>query len=325
MRRFGEHALTRTVRLAASGFAMALAVAVAGCSSGTDDTPAGSSSAPGTVTSGSVVSSEASAPGGPATVTRDDALAARVPEPIRGRGTLIVGTAVPFAPGEFGEDGRIVGFDIDVIDAAATILGLRTDIRTTDFAAVLPGVHDGTFDVGARLIFDTKPREEQVDMVTYFSGGIQWMQRAGSDVDPENSCGLKVAVETGTVQADSELPAKSSACETTGDKPIDVVGFETLDQAVSALRDGQVDAVSADSPVTAYAVSRSSGALSVAGTPFDTEPYAFPVPKGSALAQPLRDAVQKLVDSGRLSAIAHRWGLQGGLIATSTINGATES
>ncbi|WP_244882797.1 transporter substrate-binding domain-containing protein [Gordonia desulfuricans] len=316
--------MTRTARLSAAGLAVLLAVAVAGCSSGGDDTSAGSSVTSGTVTSASGTSTSASG-GESTTATRDDALAARVPEPIRSRGALIVGTAVPFAPGEFEKNGTVVGFDVDVIGEAATILGLRTDIRTTGFPSILPGVHDGTFDVGARLIFDTRPREEQVDMVTYFSGGTQWMQRAGSDVDPENSCGLRVAAETGTVQADTELPAKSSACETIGDQPIDVVGFDTLDQAVTALRDGAVDAISADSPVVAYAVARSSGALSVAGTPFDTEPYAFLVAKGSALAQPLRDAVQELLDSGRLSAIAHRWGLQDGLIATSTINGATES
>lgn len=281
------------------------------------DTPGPGSSADSSGSSGPVASSE---PG------RDEVLSAQVPEAIRARGTLLVATAVPYRPSVFvGPDGKLTGFDVEVMNAVGRVLGLTPEYVATEFADIIPAVAAGTQDVGMRAIFDTKDRENEVDMVTYFSGGTQWVQRAGDDVNPNNACGQTVGAEDGTVQAVSELPAKSQSCTVVGDPAITVTGFDTLDAALAALTAGEVQAVSADSPAASYAATQSHGALALAGLPFDTEPYAFPVGKGSPLAEPLRAAVQKLIDTGSMRAIAQRWGLESGLIDTSHINGATSS
>lgn len=237
---------------------------------------------------------------------------------------LIVATNTPYPPNEFiGPGGQLVGFDVDVVNALARNLGVRVDYRQVPFAGLLAGVADGRFDMVMRSLFDTKSREQQVDMVTYYSAGTMWAQRTGDRVDPDNACGKKVAAEAGTVQATTELPAKSQACQIAGKPPITVVSIDSEIDAETALRDGNVDAVSADSPVILYSVKRSAGRLSTAGNVFDTEPYGFPVAKGSPLGPVLREAVQRLIDSGEVAKIAQRWGTQDGLITTSTVNGAT--
>jgi hypothetical protein len=55
---------------------------------------------------------------------------------------------------------------------------------------------------------------------------------------------------------------------------------------------GQLDSMSADSPVTGFAITLSGGALEAAGEVFDTAPYRWPVAKGSALAESLRQVVR---------------------------------
>jgi hypothetical protein len=54
---------------------------------------------------------------------------------------------------------------------------------------------------------------------------------------------------------------------------------------------GQLDTMSADSPVTGFAIKLSGGALE-AGEVFDTAPYGWRVAKGSALAESLRQVVR---------------------------------
>ncbi len=108
-------------------------------------------------------------------------IANTVPEAIKESGKLVVGVNIPYAPNEFKDpSGKIVGFDVDLMNAIAGTLGLTTDYRESDFAKIIPSIQGGTYNVGMSSFTDTKEREESVDFVTYFSAGIQWAQRPGS-------------------------------------------------------------------------------------------------------------------------------------------------
>ena len=234
-------------------------------------------------------------PGGPATDTaaaaaaKVDEIANAVPEEIKSTGKLVVGVNIPYAPNEFKDpSGKIVGFDVDLMNAIAATLGLTPEYREADFAKIIPSIQGGTFNVGMSSFTDTKEREETVDFVTYFSAGTLWAQRPGTPVDPNNACGKKVAVQATTTQETEELPAKSKACTDAGKPPIEIVPFDGQDAATNAVVLGQADAMSADSPVTSYAIKQSNGKLEAAGEIFASAPYGWPVAKGSPLAQSLR-------------------------------------
>jgi len=254
-----------------------------------------------------------------------DAIAAQLPPEIAAAGRLRVGTNPPYAPNEFkDEDGTIVGFDVDLLTAAAAVLGLTLDVKETDFDKIIPAVQAGTLDVGMSSFTDTLEREKSVDFVTYFSSGVQWAQRAGDGVDPDNACGLRVGVQTTTIEDIDEVPAKSAACEAAGRPPIRKVKYDSQDDAANALILGRVDALSADSPVTAYAIKRSDGRLVPAGGVYDASPYGWVIAKGSPLGPVLQQALQYLIDGGQYRAIAEAWGVEAGIIETSVVNGATQ-
>lgn len=252
-------------------------------------------------------------------------IAALVPADIRSRGTLRIGTNPPYKPNEFKNgDGEIVGFDIDLMKAVAQVLGLKPQFQDSSFDRIIPAIQAGKFDMGVSSFTDTKEREETVDFVTYFNAGVQWAQRAGDDIDPDDACGLKVAVQKQTVEDTEEVPAKSDACVARGKEPIIKLQFESQAEAVSALLLGRVDAFSADSPVTAYAVDKTGGQLELVGPIYDAAPYGLPIAKGSALGPALQAAVQYLIDEGYYAQIAEHWGVQDGMIEVSQINGAKE-
>lgn len=259
----------------------------------------------------------------PVDVAKVDAIAALVPQQIRDSGQLVVGVNVPYSPNEFKDkDGNIIGYDVNLMNAVAKVLGLNPVYKEADFDKIIPAIQQGTYNVGMSSFTDSKEREQQVDFVTYYSAGVQWAQRKGSGIDPNNACGKKVAVQATTVEDTDEVPAKSKACTDAGKPAIEKVKFDSQDEATNALVVGKVDAMSADSPVTAYAIKKSDGALENAGGVFDSAPYGYPVQKGSSLAPALQKAVQYLIDNGQYKAIAEHWGVQAGVIPNSVINGA---
>jgi polar amino acid transport system substrate-binding protein len=287
----------------AAVFAATGALALSGCASGTQ-------------------SSEETTAAAPAGAKVDD-IANTVPEDIASSGKLIVGVNIPYAPNEFKDpSGKIVGFDVDLMNAIAATLGLTAEYRESDFAKIIPSIQGGTYNVGMSSFTDTKEREESVDFVTYFNAGILWAQRPGSPIDPNNACGKKVAVQATTVEETEELPAKSRACVDAGQPPIEIIPFDGQDAAANAVVLGQADAMSADSPVTSYAIKQSNGKLEAAGEIFDSAPYGWPVAKGSPLAESLRLALEHLIEDGTYEEIATNWGVEAGMIDKPVVNGA---
>jgi ABC-type amino acid transport substrate-binding protein/predicted Ser/Thr protein kinase len=250
-------------------------------------------------------------------------IAATVPADIKATGRLVIGVNVPYAPNEFkNSDGQIVGFDVDLMNAMARTLGLVPDYRETAFETVIPSVQGGDFNVGMSSLTDTVERQATVDFVTYFRAGTLWAQRPGSSVDPDAACGLKVGAMYASIQETNEIPAKSDKCVAAGLSPIDKVVFTRQDDVTAALVAGKVDAMSADSPVTGFAIKLSAGALAPAGEVFDSAPYGWPVAKGSALAESLRRALDHLMQTGEYRTIATMWGVEKGMIDKPAINGA---
>lgn len=276
----------------------------------------------GTRTAGVAESTASPGDPGPGAVP---AIAAGVPADIRDSGRLVIGVNVPYAPNEFRDAyGELVGFDVDLMNAVARVLGLTPDYRETAFETIMGSVQSGAFDLGMSSVTDTAAREASVDFVTYFEAGTLWAQRAGGSVDPDEACGLRVGVAFGTIQETDEIPGKSQSCVAAGRPPIEKVVYTSQDDVADALRSGSVDAMSADSPVTGFAIKLSGGGLESAGEVFDSAPYGWPVAKGSALAESLRQATEHVMRTGEYRTIATMWGVEKGMIGAPAINGAVK-
>lgn len=256
------------------------------------------------------------------TVAKQSAAASLVPAKIKTAGKLVVGVNVPYSPNEYLQGGKVVGFDVDLMDAVAKVLGLTTEYRQSDFDKIIPAIQAGTYDIGMSSFTDTKKREQTVDFVTYFSAGILWASAAGKTVDPSNACGLTVAVQANTTEQQDELPALSKACTTAGKKAIKVLSYQSQDDATNAVVLGKAAAMSADSPVTAYAIKQSAGKLQQAGQITEAAPYGWPIAKGSSLVQAMQKALQSLIDDGTYDQICKKWGVDSGEIKSAQINGA---
>jgi polar amino acid transport system substrate-binding protein len=255
-------------------------------------------------------------------VAADDSLADLVPQEIRDKGTLVIGTDASYAPNEFlDEDGStIIGMDVDLFDAVAGKLGLETEWQNADFNTIIVGVNGGKYDIGVSSFTVNEERKAEVNMVSYFNAGTQWAAAQGNPdgIDPDNACGLTVAVQSGTVQEEVDLPARQEAC---GDNPMDILPFEGQDEATSALATGRAQAMLADSPVVAYAVEQSGGAIEAVGEIYDAAPYGYVVPKDNTeMAEAIVAALESLAEDGTYESILDEWGNAAGGIDDFAVN-----
>ena len=86
-----------------------------------------------------------------------------------------------------------------------------TDWKSSKFDDIIPGLQSGKYQVGVSSLTINPEREKQVLMVSYFTAGTQWVAAKGPTVSPDDACGKKIAVQTGTVQVD-DIAARSKKC-----------------------------------------------------------------------------------------------------------------
>jgi len=242
--------------------------------------------------------------------------------------TWQVATDATYAPDESMSGTKMVGFDVDLINAIATTLGVKVNENNVTFDNIIPGMTSGRYLIGNSSFTDTKAREAQVNFVDYFQAGEGVYTKATSSValsSLKSLCGLKVAVETGTVeQTDAQTTAKS--CPSS--KKLTVLSFQTQTQANVAVSSGQANVGFLDSQIAGYVVSTSNGAFKLVGSAVNVAPYGIATPKsanGKQLAMAIQMALQTLESNGTYSAILAKWGVSAGALTSSKIvlNGAT--
>ena len=252
----------------------------------------------------------------------DSALAAKVPAAIKSDGKILIGTDSTYAPSEFLDtDGKtVIGFDVDLFNAVAAKLGLKTDWQSAKFDDIIPGVQSGKYELGVSSFTINDDRKKQVTMVSYFQAGTQWATKKGSSVKPDDACGKKIAVQTGTVQVD-DITARSKKCTDGSKGAITIDQYQAQSDATAAVVSGKDDAMLADSPVCAYAVKQTNGQLQLAGDIYESAPYGYVVNKDQKdFADAIAGAVQALIADGSYKTILAKWGVDAGGIQTAAVN-----
>jgi len=300
--------ITRSRTLLGVVGAVALSVSLTACGSSNDNSSSSTTPAAGTTTT--------------AAPSVDPSLAAKVPADIKSKGTISIGSDASYAPNEYlAPDGKtVIGWDVDLFNAVAAKLGLKTQWQNAKFDSIIPAVQSGKYDIGVSSFTINAQREAQATMVSYFSAGTQWAQKSGGSVDPNNACGKNVAVQTGTVQVD-DITARSKKCTSDGKPAIKIDQYQLQSDATSAVVTGKDDAMLADSPICAYAVKQTNGQLALVGAIYESAPYGYVLPKnqtdfGGAIAS----AVKELITDGTYNQILTKVGVQGGAITNPAVN-----
>ena len=83
-------------------------------------------------------------------------------EEVKKRGVLVVGTEAAYVPYEFFKDGKIIGYDPDIIDHLVAKLGVKAQLVDTAWNGIIPALYAKKFDVIVSAMTITKERADKV-------------------------------------------------------------------------------------------------------------------------------------------------------------------
>src|SRR5262249_52541857 len=220
-------------------------------------------------------------------------------------GKLTVCTNVPFEPFQFYQAGKVVGFDVDIVDLAAKSLGVTQEIVNIDFALIKSGaaLNSGKCDLAAAGMTITEERKQNIDFSEpYFDASQALMARKDlhlASLDDVKAKGLKIGALASTTGRDY---VKKSG--------FDPVEFPDSARQLLALETGQVDVLIQDLPVVRTWLRKPEiAAKFVMVSSLNTgERYGVGMRKGNtSLAKAVNDAIEAAKKDGRYAAIYKKW------------------
>lgn len=160
-------------------------------------------------------------------------------------GKLTTCTNIPYEPFQFKDgSGKVVGFDVDIVDLAAKKLGVEQEIVDIDFAQIKSGaaMASGKCDVAAAGMTITDERKANIDFsVPYFDATQALLAKKGTgatSLDDVKAKGLKLGAQASTTGLDYVKG-----------KGYDPVEYADSAKELLALQAGQADVIVQDLPV----------------------------------------------------------------------------
>ncbi|MFC5805159.1 ABC transporter substrate-binding protein [Streptomyces formicae] len=268
-------------------------------------------------------------------------LADKLPQAIRDKGEIKVGSDIAYPPVEFKDgSGKVVGVDPDLADALGKQLGVKFVFENGTFDTLLTGLRSKRYDIAMSAMTDTKDRQngvdsetgkkvgEGVDFVDYFTAGVSIYTKKGDDKGIRtwaDLCGKKLVVQRGTVSEDL-AKAETAKCVKAKKGKITTESFDNDQQAQTRLRAGGADAGLSDFPVAAYAAKTSGGGndFQIVGDQVEAAPYGIAVAKSNAqLRDALLAALDAIIKNGEYEKVIAKWGVQAGAVTEAKLNGGS--
>jgi len=202
------------------------------------------------------------------------------------------------------------GFESAVAYAVAEELGFAAEdvvwVRTTFEAAIQPGPKE--FDFNLQQYSITEERAQNVDFsIPYYSTPQAVITQSGSAASGATTIaelqGLLIGAASGTTsfQAIEEIIAPTAGAQ----------AFNDNDAAKLALETGQIDALVVDLPTAFYltAVEITDGEIvgQLAGDVGVPDQWGLVLEKDSPLTDAVNEALQALIDSGKLQEITDQY------------------
>jgi polar amino acid transport system substrate-binding protein len=231
---------------------------------------------------------------------------------IKASGELRIGCEAAYVPFTYRQDGKIVGYDVELAELFCKALGVKANFIDTAWAGVIPSLYAKKFDVIMSSMSYTKERLERVAFTIPYAEASQALLVRASDVDkikaPVDLNGRVLAVKLGSPGQvlQERMAASLKAAGGAGFKELRT--FDDHPSAYVALAQNRVDGVLNTVPTLAmvlkdapgkYAIVKGMGAdnwAGIAARKEDPEIVAF-----------LNDEIRKLKASGAIYALQEKW------------------
>lgn len=217
---------------------------------------------------------------------------------------LRVGTEGAYPPWNFVNDaGELAGYEIDLANAICEQINRTCQFVQSEWDPIIPNLVAGNYDVIMAGMSITDERLQSINFTEdYFPPDpSKYIVIAGTDLDLDNPSGLRIGVQSNTIQA-GYAEENFSSNNT-------IVSFATFDQSIADVAAGNVDVVLADGSSLDPVVENSGGALEIIGPEVLVgDGVAGGVRKEDTdLLATLNEAIGALKADGTINALLAEW------------------
>jgi polar amino acid transport system substrate-binding protein len=213
-------------------------------------------------------------------------------------GKLTVCSDVPYEPFEFQQDGKIVGFDMDIAAEVAKDMKAELSVVDSSFEAIETGTALTQCDISISSISITDTRKSVMDFSDpYLDDDLTLVASEASGItNLDGAKGKKVGVQQATTGA-----------QYAKDQGLDAQQFEDTGLLVQALKAGTIDAALGNQSVLGYAIKDDSNFKRVENYATG-EKLGIAIKKGNtAMATQVNGTLKRLTDDGTLAKFETTW------------------
>ncbi|GMO61071.1 MAG: basic amino acid ABC transporter substrate-binding protein [Rickettsiales bacterium] len=224
--------------------------------------------------------------------------------PYFNNGTLIVANDGSFEPfGYYDDDSKLVGFDIDIMEAVAKASGYYVKIVDKRFVNIIPSVAGGVYDVAISSITITDERKKIVDFtIPYFQNSISVavLKKIGDIRDFSDLNGRIVGVEADTTNYDYAMENLKDSI---------IIKFDTTIDLEIAFKKGLIDAMVNDTPVIQFYIKNySNNSAVILPSPTKYFDIGIAVRKNHPkLLKNLNKGIKRMKSNGDFDKIYKKW------------------
>lgn len=216
--------------------------------------------------------------------------------------TITVAVSADNPPYEFIQEGKIVGLDIDVINAIGEVLGKEVVIKNLDFPGLFPALSTKNVDLVISAISVTEERKQNFDFSdVYATSTMSALYRVEESIGSVADLGGKtIGAQLGTTW---EHEAKTLAEKMPGTLVRSLANNLVL---VEELKSGSIDAVILEDMQAAKFI-ENNPTLASLSIPEATSSFAIVFPKDSALKNEVNKTIAELKNKGKLATFKKNW------------------
>ncbi|MDJ0950299.1 MAG: transporter substrate-binding domain-containing protein [Alphaproteobacteria bacterium] len=239
------------------------------------------------------------------------AAAAGLLDEIKQRGKVVVGTEAAFEPFEFVKDGKIVGYNKEILDYIVADMGVELEQLNLPFQGILPGVLARKFDFVATSVAINEERAKKYAYtrpIGAFANAIVVREDNKDIKSPDDLNGRIVATQlASSVQPVLEAHDKSlKAAGGSGYKELKL--YQAFPETHVALASGQVDAISIATPSAAVLMKKRPGVYKVVGTVGEASYLSWVTrPDDLDLRDYINSKIDELREAGQLKKWQRKW------------------
>lgn len=213
---------------------------------------------------------------------------------------VYVGTNAEFAPFEFLEDGKTVGFDMDLLAAISKETGIEMEVKDMAFDGLLPALQAKKIDMIIAGMTATEERKKAVNFSETYYKANQVIITAKDADDISNFEGLK-GKKVGVILG---FTGDVVVSEIDG---VEVKKYNAGYAAIMDLKAGKIDAVVLDGEPAKNFVKNNEG-IKITSAEGEKEEYAMAVSKDNAeLLKKINAALVTLKENGTYDKLLKKW------------------